>query len=157
MLVPSKLPSTLGVLLGALLLVTTAACGSSPTIAATSGPTSPILRTPPPQVGDGLVCAAAADRLLGIRDRFDLHEFTRGATRPQSPTIQQALAQYLAAKNSVAREQAAGLIQGQCAAYGFYATTYQECVRSSPPKSTSADDIIRRCIDRRKWTVYTQQ
>lgn len=156
MLVRSKL-STLGVLVGALLLEATAACGSSPTITATSGPTSPILRTPPPAVGDGLVCAAAADRLLGIRDGFDLHEFTHGAARPQSPTIQQALAQYLAAKDSLTRERAAGLIQGQCAAYGFYVTTYQECVRSSPSTNAPTNDIIRGCIDRRTWTVYTQQ
>lgn len=142
--------------LAATVLVITTACGSTPTPTTTPKPTptSPFLSGPPPAVGDGLVCAAAADRLLGIHDDIDLRQFTRGAKRPQNETIQHALTEYLTARTEADRQQAAGLIQGQCEAYGFYPVTYLECVRSS---TSPISDAARACIERRRWTVYTQQ
>ena len=144
-------------MLGAAILGSTAACGSSARLATAPSPTTPFLRKPPPEVGDGLVCAAAADRLLGIPDGFDMRQFTRGSARPQSPNIQHDLAQYLVADKAASRDQAAGLIQGQCAAFGFYVTTYQECVQSMKSKGVPLDTSIRGCIERRRWTVYIQQ
>lgn len=137
------------------MLAGTAACGSAPKVVTAPSPTSPFLSAPPAEVGNGLVCAAAADRLLGIADGLDMHQFTHGPGRPRSPAIQASLAQYLTARSAATRTRAAGLIQGQCAAYGFYVTTYQQCVRAS--KATSVGEAVRTCVARRTWTVYSQQ
>jgi hypothetical protein len=144
----------LRLVLAASVLGTAAACGAGPKTTVAPEPTSPFLAGPPAAVGDGLVCGAAADRLLGIHDGFDLREFTQGPKRPQNATIHQALTQYLTTSGSAARQQAAGLIEGQCEAYGFYPVTYQDCVRAS---KGAINDVVRGCIERRRWTVYTQQ
>lgn len=146
---------------GVVLLVLVPACGSSAKPASLSTPqlaTTAKLPAPPAELGNGLVCGAAADRVLNIPDRIDLREFTKGSARPRSTAIQQALALYLADhSDSITRQRAAGLIVGQCAAYGFYIITYHECLGSTAPGRIASIDTIRACIDRRKWTVYTQQ
>ena len=147
----SRLPiPVLRVLLGVILLGCLAACGSS---AGHAPITTPKLTTPPAELGNGLVCGAAADRVLNIADGIDLVQFTRGTARPRSATIQQALAQFLSGDRAT-KQRVAGLIVGQCSAYGFYIITYQQCVRSAQTASLAT---VRACIDRRTWTVYTQQ
>lgn len=154
----TPLPNVLvRLLLGAIVLGGLAACGSSTSTNPLSTPkpvTTHKLTAPPAELGNGLVCGAAADRVLNIADGIDLKQFTEGTERPRSATIQHALSQYLAG-DSATKQRAAGLIVGQCAAYGFYIITYQECIGAA--SRTPLPGAVRACIDRRTWTVYTQQ
>lgn len=108
-------------------------------------------------MGSGLVCGAAADRVLGVTDHLDLALLGRGSDAPRSVLIQQAISQYAATASSGARDRAAGLIVGQCAAYGFYIITYRECLRPALVRNVAPAAAVKACIDRRRWTLYTQQ
>lgn len=117
---------------------------------------APFSSTPPAAVGSGLVCGAAADRVLGIVDHLDLGRLERGSAAPQSSLIRQAVEQYATASKD-GRDRAAGLIVGQCAAYGFYIITYRECLRPTLVGNVASAASVKSCIDRRRWTLYTQQ
>lgn len=142
------------------LLGTLTACGAAtPTAAPTSaGPLfAPFSSTPPGAVGSGLVCGAAADRLLGITDHLDLARLGSAAGAPRSSLIREGIAQYARASTPKSRDRAAGLIVGQCEAYGFYIVTYRACLRPNLVRSVTTPAAVKSCIDRRRWTVYTQQ
>jgi len=147
--------------LAAMAIALVAACGSTaPTTPAATAPTqsssnfAPLLPTPPAELGNGLVCGAAADRVLGTSDGLDFRQFTRGAHRPLSPAIQDALKTYVGSTDAATRRRSAGLIVGQCSAYGFYIVTYRECINARPQVTV---EQVRACIADRRWTLYTQQ
>ena len=151
---PRAFPALRAGLCAAAVLASLTACGSSPPPAvAPSTQAAPKFSKPPPELGDGLVCGAAADLVLNVKDGIDLARFTRGATKPQSPAIQQALSAFVSGDRAT-KQREAGLIVGQCAAYGFYIITYQECLKASkaPPAQAARD-----CVEQRTWTLYTQQ
>ena len=149
----------LRLLVGAGLCAVLAGCGSAPHAAAPtpSSDFAPFSSTPPAAVGSGLVCGAAADRVLGLSDTVDLGALGRGATVPRSALIREAITQYAASRTSSDRDRAAGLIVGQCAAYGFYVITYRACVQPRVTHGAAPTAAIKQCIAKRRWSVYTQQ